>query len=178
MKYASKNFMDRVKICNWTNVTTTEQHEHDYSMSVCGVGEQCPALATARTGFHVRGDTVSANRLFDTLLSGTVPIFTLPGQFTSHQSFIDWDKLSYYLPMGKAGAKNKTHFQQQLDVIVGDQQQLEQKTQVVVKNRDLFDWETLVPFDTYMYMFQAQLWPETRVNHSKYSALILPPPIN
>jgi len=165
-------FLDRRNICDWINGTNTS--EKKYSMSVCGRGKQCPTLSNARAGFHVRGDTWTANRLFDTLLSGTVPIFTREEQFSSHQSFIDWNMLAHFIQMGENGS-NRTLFLQQLNSIVGDKKQLEAKTQVILENRDLFDWNTLVPFDIYMYMFQAHIWPHTRVNRSNYSVLILPP---
>ena len=53
---------DRRNVCKWASGR--------YSMDICGEGSQCPALGQARLGFHVRGDSISANRLFDTLLSG------------------------------------------------------------------------------------------------------------
>lgn len=168
------NFQDRRNICNWTD---TADFKSKYSMGVCGHRNQCPSLSNARAGFHVRGDTFSANRLFDTLLSGTVPIFTLDEHFSSHHSFIDWKKLVYFIRLGEGGS-NETSFRRQIDVILSGEKKLEEKTRDVVANRDLFDWDTLVPFDAYMYMFQAHLWPETRVNSSKYSGIILPPQKN
>ncbi len=70
---------------------------------------------------------------------------------------------------------NQTLFHMELDSILEDVELLKKKTQLVLDNRDLFDWNTIIPFDTYMYMFQAHIYPETRVNSSKYSALIMPP---
>ncbi len=90
----NKLLQDRRNICTWLQHSNfTSKH----SMEVCGKGEQCPALSNARVGFHPRGDSYSASRLFHTLLSGTVPIFTLEEQLTSHQSFIDWMKLGFFL---------------------------------------------------------------------------------
>lgn len=164
------NFKDRRNICKWSR---SDKFTSKFSMSVCGKGVQCPALSKSRLGFHVQGDTISANRLFDTILSGTVPIFTKEKQFTAHRRFINWDLISYYLPMGDN--TTETSFLQALGDIIGDAPGIEYKTQKVLENRDLFDWDTLIPFDTYMYMVQAHLWPDTRVAESKYSALILPP---
>jgi hypothetical protein len=82
---------DRHNICLWiqeeqpnssaaTNITTNDTDPtrapflHNYSKAVCGRGSQCPNLAQAKYGFHVRGDKLGSNRLADTLLSGTVPI--------------------------------------------------------------------------------------------------------
>jgi hypothetical protein len=166
------NFQDRRNICKWSNSSTFKSK---HSMGVCGKGAQCPTLSKARLGFHVQGDTISANRLFDTILSGTVPIFTQKAQYTAHQSFIDWDVLSYFVPLGVNASD--ISFMQSLDVILGDMQGIEKKAQNVLDNRDLFDWDTLVPFDAYMYMIEAHLWPEMRVHSSKYSALILPAPL-
>ena len=168
------NFQDRRNICEWTNST---EFKSKHSIDVCGKGDQCPALSNARLGFHPRGDTRSANRLFDILLSGTVPIFTLDLQFTAHQNFIDWNKLVYFIRMGEG--TNEASFYHKLDVILNDKKKIEKKTTNVIDNQDLFDWNTPVPFDTYMYMYQAHLWPDTRlpVDRSKYSALIMPPPL-
>jgi hypothetical protein len=73
-----KRFRSRQHICNWMgggssiNITT-EHRATNYSMPVCGPGQQCPTLSNSRFGFHVRGDSYGANRLADTLLSNTVP---------------------------------------------------------------------------------------------------------
>ena len=68
---------------------------------LCGKGVQRPALSNVRLGFHVRGDWISANRLFDTIQSGTVPMFTRKAQYYSaQQRFIDWEPLSLFIPMG------------------------------------------------------------------------------
>ncbi len=163
-------FQDRRNICKWAQNTNFTSK---YSMSVCGRGVQCPALSEARMGFHTRGDSFSASRLFHLLLSGTVPIFTLEEQLGAHQSFIDWMKLSYFIQLGADA--NETSFLHQLDAITDDKGLMEEKTKLIFENRDLFDWTTLVPFDTYMYMFQSHIYPETRASYSKYSALILPP---
>ncbi len=174
VKKTNAFFQDRRNICTWVNHSNfTLKH----SMSVCGTGAQCPTLSNARLGYHVRGDSFSASRLFDTLLSGTVPIMTLDEHYHAHQSFIDWEKLSYFIPLGEDGVKNATSFLQKMDEILEDRNAIEEKTKVVLDNRDLFDWRTLIPFDSYMYMFQAHIYPETRVNHCKYNALKLPPPV-
>jgi Exostosin family len=156
-------FQSRRDICRWVKGT-------NYSMPICGAGQQCPALAEARFGFHVRGDTYGANRLLDTLLSGTVPIFTHQEQYDLMPEWIDWSQLSYFAPV-----TNKTTFLSSLHTILEDKEVSARKLKNVVKNSDLFDWETPIPFDTYMYMLQAHLWPELRRNESRYSALVLPP---
>ena len=170
-------FQDRRDICDWTQ---SQNFTLKYSMSVCGKGTQCPALSYSRTGFHVRGDSYGASSLFHTLLSGTVPIFTHKEQYDAHQSFIDWNKLSFFLGFGNkedGSAQNETSFLYELDNVLGNREVIEEKTKMIVENRDLFDWSTIHPFDKYMYMFQAHIYPETRISQSKYSALISPPPI-
>ena len=71
--------------------------------------------------------------------------------------------------------RNQTSFLHQLDEILVNKEDIEEKTKLVLDNRDIFDWFTIHPFDIYMYMFQSHIYPDTRVGHSKYSALILPP---
>jgi len=164
-----KKFEDRRKICKWTR---NDVFQKKYSVSVCGNGAQCPFLAQSRVGFHPRGDTFSANRLIDTILTGTIPIFTLKEQYFSHQNFIDWDMLGYFIGMGESGADQHS-FTNQLSFILDDKTLLQRKTEIVLENRDLFDWDTITPFDTYMYKFQTKIWPETKVNSTMYSALIL-----
>jgi len=47
-------------------------------------------------------------------LRGTVPIFTHKEQYDAHQSFIDWNKLSFFLGFGNkedGSAQNETSFQ-------------------------------------------------------------------
>ena len=157
---------DRRNVCKWASGR--------YSMDICGEGSQCPALGQARLGFHVRGDSISANRLFDTLLSGTVPIFTQKDQYSVHQPFIDWKRLSFFVPMGDS--INEVSFHEALSKILNNTELIRNKTRAVLENMDLFDFNTLIPFDTYAYMFQSRLYPSIpRKNNSKYSALILPP---
>jgi len=158
-----KLFQSRRDICEWLGL-----HEDLYSISHCGQGDQCPALSDARLGFHVRGDTMGASRLMDTLLSGTVPIFTLQEQYNVLPNWIDWDKISYFVDVS-----NKTVFLSSIDTILRDTPKYKQKLIAVLENRALFDWHTHVPFDAYMYMLQCHLWPELRRNVTgQYSALI------
>ena len=168
--YQGPAFQDRQQICKWMK----SGHWND-SMPVCGTGEQCPALSQARFGFHARGDTLGSNRLMDTLLSGTVPIFTLQGQYNILPDWIDWKKLSYF-----ADVSSQDAFLASVDAMAADEKAYQEKLKNVLDNRDLFDWRTGIPFDTYMYMLSVHLWPE-ELNKSKritspYSALILPTP--
>lgn len=157
-------FGSRQDLCDWISQDTS------YSMPVCGFGSQCPVLSQAKFGFHVRGDTFGANRLMDTILSGTVPIFTHRRQYEILPDWIDWKQLSYF-----ADLSNATIFLKMLNDIVADTQLYESKLQAVHANKKLFDYHSHVPFDTYIYMLQCKLWPELkRTQATKYSALILP----
>jgi hypothetical protein len=179
LKPKDKRFRSRQDICDWMgggasiNITNNE-HSHratNYSMPVCGPGQQCPTLSNSRFGFHVRGDSYGANRLADTLLSGTVPIFTMKEQYSTVPDWFDWDKLSYF-----ADVTNKSSFLASINSILADKEGYQMRLQNVLNDRDLFDWRTEAPFDTYMYMLQSHLFPElrTNTNATRYNSLILP----
>jgi hypothetical protein len=169
---SSRDFVSRRHICNWMWQRNTNSQQ-SYKMPICGPGKQCPALARSRFGFHVRGDTYGANRLMDTLLSHTVPIFTMKQQYRILPEWIDWRKVSYF-----ASVANEKAFLSDIETIVSDEPLYQAKHKNVVANVDLFDWTTLVPFDTYLYMLSYKLWPELvgkRGNvTSRYNALKLP----
>jgi hypothetical protein len=160
-------FKDRENICKWL----VKQKSH-IRMPVCGKGSQCPALSQSKYGFHVRGDTLGANRLFDNVLSNTVPVFTSPKQYSVEPPWIDWPQLSEIV-----NVSTKETLIADLDRILNDTEGYERKLAAINQHRHLFDWKNgLYPFDTYMYMFQAQLFPETKrpKSQSPYPALILP----
>jgi hypothetical protein len=173
-----KRFRSRQHICDWMgggasiNVTTSNEHQRratKYSMPVCGPGQQCPTLSNSRFGFHVRGDSYGANRLADTLLSGTVPIFTMKEQYTTVPEWFDWDKISYF-----ADVTNQTSFLASINSILADKKGYERRLQNILNDRDLFDWRTEAPFDTYMYMLQSHLFPELNTVSTRHNSLILP----
>ena len=125
----------RRNTCNWMS-------QANYSCSVCGKGDQCPHLSNALLGFHLRGDAWSSNRLFDTLLSGTVPVFTNEHQYGSQPQWYDWDRISYFV-----NVQNKTNFIHSTKEILKNKTDIMVKTKNVLDNKDLFDWQTIVPFD-------------------------------
>jgi len=57
---------------------------------------------------------------------------------------------------------NETTFETQLRSILSDSRTYQKKLDLLLRSRHYFDWKTLYPFDTYMYMFQSELYPETR----------------
>ena len=130
-----KRYDDRRNTCNWMS-------QANYSYSVCGKGDQCPHLSNALLGFHLRGDSWSSNRLFDTLLSGTVPVFTNEHQYGSQPQWYDWDRISYFV-----NVQNKTNFIHSTKEILKNKTDIMVKTKNVLDNKDLFDWQTIVPFD-------------------------------
>mmetsp|Transcript_20822 Transcript_20822/g.51115 ORF Transcript_20822/g.51115 Transcript_20822/m.51115 type:complete len:397 (+) Transcript_20822:209-1399(+) len=179
-----KDFADRKKICRWLKNATS------IKTSVCGRGSRCPALAQSKFGFHAPGDTWGSQRLMDIILSGSVPLFTHTEQYKIQGAWIDWDQLSYYLPVHNDSIESRlkltTHslepyatkeiFLQRLEAIIKDTEGYERRHKAVLEHIPLFDYATLYPFDTFMYMVQADVYPETRHRKSQWSALILPPP--
>ncbi|KAL3936609.1 MAG: hypothetical protein SGBAC_008113, partial [Bacillariaceae sp.] len=160
--------------------------------SFCGKGERCPALADAKFGFHVSGDTFGSQRLMDVLVSGTVPIFSHLDQYTIQGDWIDWDQLSYYIPLHNdttaysedpvtrfSMTENSVEavFNGRLQRVLDDEEGYRKRHDAVIDHMEFFDMTTIYPFDTYMYLFQAELYPETRHSQSRWSALRLPPPL-
>eukprot|EP00980_Cylindrotheca_fusiformis_P022674 scaffold9548_cov108-Cylindrotheca_fusiformis.AAC.6 len=179
-------FKDRRNICSWLSSNSSTA-----KVSVCGQGDRCPALAQSKFGLHAPGDTWGSQRPMDTILSGTVPIFTHVNQYEILGPWIDWTQLSYYLPVHNDTIVNRLVltkysikpyatqdvFLRRLQTILEDEEGYKRKHQAVLDHRPLFDYTTLYPFDTYMYLLQAELYPETRRRSSRWSALILPPPL-
>ena len=170
LKPKDDRFLDRERICQWLQQPSNKSDD-SFKVSVCGSGSQCPALAQSKLGFHVRGDTFGSQRLMDTILSGTVPIFTRREQRQVQPPWIDWDQLSYFVDMENA---TKNLFQTRIRQILNDEMLYDEKLKAVIAHQQLFDWKTLFPFDTYMYMLQAHLYPETKVSTSTWRALKLP----
>ena len=166
LKPKLKTFQDRQHVCDWIHHGLLNS-----TMAICGGGDQCPILAQSKFGFHVRGDTFGSSRLMDILLSGTVPIFTRRQQYTVLPAWIDWDQLSYFV-----NVSDKEPFLSSLQGILQDRDGYQRRYDAVLTHQPLFDWETLYPFDTYMYMLQHDLYSTatTLGNHRRFSALRLP----
>lgn len=173
-------FRHRQNLCSWLNRSSSIS-------SYCGKGDRCPALAHAKLGFHVVGDTLGSQRLMDTILCGTVPVFTNLDQFKVQGTWIDWKQLSYYLPLNhkpeqrkskKSAAQAKAieqEFISGLEAILNDHEGYQRRLKTVLDHIPFFDLSTLYPFDTFMYLMQANIYPETRQSQSRWSAMILPP---
>ena len=183
IKTENVKFQDRINICRWIRNATSANifpGNHTIRMAQCGPGMQCPALARAKYGFHTRGDTFGSQRPIDTILSGTVPIFTRREQYDILPSWLDWRKLSVLLPLNDINGQRQ--FLKRLGDILQDTEGYNNRLHAVLQHRDLLDWNTLYPFDIYMYSLQAELYPETRhktdILGHVFPALNLPPPVS
>lgn len=140
-------FEGRRNICTWLdNTTGTGRYNSESSVSLCGEGAQCPALASARFGFHVRGDTFGSSRAIDTILSGTVPIFTAPEQYEILPPYVPWKDMSVLVDISgpakfAASLKRITPFYKKLKKAVDE-------------HAPLVNWDLPVPFEGYMKLFQ------------------------
>lgn len=150
LKTDEARFVERLKLCD-----ILKRHRASFRVKTCGLGKQCPALAQAKFGFHVRGDTPGSNRLMDTILSGTVPIFTDVKQLDVLPSFIDWGKLSYFADLNTG----ERAIRETLQTFVQDEEEYEEKHEAVLRNAKLFDFSTEIPFELYMYHFSLLIYP-------------------
>lgn len=177
-------FHSRQLICDWLAKRSPG------IQSVCGKGKRCPTLTQTKFGFHVAGDTFGSQRLMDLIMCGAVPIFTDASQYAILGDWIDWDQLSYFLPVYDSSTTNnntglplddtalEVNFMKRFEAILNDKLGYEQRRRAVVQHIPFFDYNTIHPFDTFMYLFQARVYPETRRTKSKWPALILPPVVN
>ena len=155
---------ERGEICGFLGNDTS------YTSEVCGYGGQCPALARARLGIHPRGDTYASNRLEDTILSGTVPVFTHCDQLNVSPPWHNFSKMAYFWDF----LDDNPDFVD-INAIMQDTKGYEERLQALLRNQELFDWETTSPFDQYMYHWSRRLFPDElgdRVVESPYSALL------
>ena len=82
--------------------------------------------------------------------------------------WIDWDKLSYIVDLS-----NQTVFTEMMTRILADEEGYQERWRNVLLNKDLFDFEAGGVFDTYMYFLQAEIYPTTRKNQTRFTALKL-----
>lgn len=148
MHEEKRAFQSRRDVCSWLNETV--EQDQGVSFQTCGPGEQCPAVAIARFGFHIRGDTFGSNRLIDLMLSGTVPVFTAERQYEILPPYIPWRNLSRL-----ADASNREEFAASLKRIGRmHDDEYDRLHEEVLKWRPYVDWETGLPFEQYMKLFQ------------------------
>ena len=120
---------------------------------------QCEALAGAKFGFHVEGDTLGANRVMDLLLSDIVPLFTDPRQYDilPFQDQIPWKLLSDEISM----EKGEDDFIRHLGQVVENKGAFDEKLRLIRKVKKLAAWSkgNDSPFELYMSTFYHLLRP-------------------
>jgi hypothetical protein len=137
-----------------------------WKYSVFGHGEKCPSLSQALVGMHFPGDSPSASRLVETILSGTVPVFTTREQYEAIPNWIDWSQISFF-----ADIRNTTLFDLNMNVILSNKTNIMSKTAKLVKNRALFDWNTTFPFDLYMLQVQKMIYFNSTIPPNAFDIL-------
>lgn len=137
-KSQKRAFQSRADVCEWLGP--------DRRVSKCGPGDQCPALAQARYGFHVRGDTWGSNRLMDTIMSRSVPIFTAQEQYDILPTFYPWRNVSYFVDVS-----NKESFTKGIeDLLNRPESEYEEKLRLIEENMHLLNHTQQFQFDGHM----------------------------
>jgi hypothetical protein len=138
-------FQSRADVCEWLG--------SDHRVSKCGPGDQCPALAQARYGFHVRGDTWGSNRLMDTIMSRSVPIFTAPEQYDILPKFYPWKDVSY-----SVNVSNRESFTKDIEDLLGrPESEYQEKLRLIEENMHLLNHSQRFQFDGHMAELARQL---------------------
>lgn len=137
-------FRARRDICSWLH--DLSEHNTSYSFSSCGEGEQCPALALAKFGFHVRGDTWGSQRPVDAILSGTVPMFTDEKQYEIVPPWLPWRNVSVLIDIS-----DEAHFEASLRESLPRYEAVKAAMDAWASS---VDWEVGGPFEPFMGAFQ------------------------
>jgi hypothetical protein len=144
LKEERQAFQTRRDICQWLK-------QGSFSTGVCGQGTQCPSLGQSKYGFHARGDTWSSQRLMDTLISGTVPLFTSEEQYKILPDFIPWRDLSYLINVSSYQA-----FSNDLrDILRRPESEYQDKLRRIAQYRDVLDYTKKGPLELYMAKFAS-----------------------
>lgn len=154
-KWKLGHFRTRRNICKWIkdDETTNSTKPSKYSVSLCGQGDQCPALAKARYGFHVRGDTWGSQRPMDSLLSRTIPLFTDKRQYSVLPPIVPWEKLSYLV-----NATTRQSLHKSLDTILArPESEYREKQRLLEEYLPILDHKQVYQFDAYMTEFAKHL---------------------
>jgi hypothetical protein len=142
-----RDFQSRADLCDWLPGVAGGTIRH------CGPGEQCPALAQARYGFHVRGDTWGSNRLMDTIMTRTVPIFTSEEQYKILPPFYPWREVSYLIEV-----KDRVTFQQEVKKLLDrPQHEYEEKLRKIDQYMYLLNHKMPYQFDGHMAQLADRL---------------------
>jgi hypothetical protein len=147
-------FQSRKDICDWLR---SNPNKRNFTVGVCGRGKQCPSLANARYGFHVRGDTWGSNRLMDTLMSYTIPLFTNEEQYKILPSFYPWKDVSYLV-----NVTNKRSFLASIDDILSrPQTEYLDKIRLIKENMHKLQHKRPYQFDLHMAELARKLKLQT-----------------
>lgn len=114
--------------------------------------EFCPNIGYGKYGFHVKGDSFGSSRLIDLILNGVVPIFTEQEQYNILPSWLPFKWISFY-----ADVTSQHAFMVSLQEIIVDDSNYEMKRNAILKFKNVFDYETIVPFNMYMYHFAKEI---------------------
>jgi Exostosin family len=145
--YRKELFRARGYVCKWL------QQETIASIHTCGGGSQCPALGAARYGFHVRGDTWGSNRLMDTIMSRTIPIFTNEIQYDILPPFYPWRRVSYIVDVS-----NRDTFKDAIHRIMErPESDYAEKLKIIDQNMHLLNHTQPYMFDRFMAEFAKEL---------------------
>jgi len=112
----------------------------------------CPFIAYGKYGFHVKGDTFGSGRVIDLLLNGVIPIFTEKEQYDILPYWIPFKSLSYFVPI-----HSESLFLNSIKEILENEKKYKKIYRASLEFQELFDYETGVPFDMYMYHFAKHI---------------------
>jgi len=124
----------------------------------------CNNIGFGKYGFHVKGDSLGSSRVIDMILNGVVPIFTEQEQYDVLPYWIPFKWLSFF-----ADAESKSLFFDSLkDIVTDEQNKYQIKHDAISEAPELFDYETGVPFDMYMYHFAKEIKENLNTTRSIY----------
>lgn len=138
MKPSREKFRVRRKACAWLKEQTR------LSVGECGERQShCPTLSRSRLGLHMRGDTFGSNRLMDTFLSETIPVFTHRTQYSILPPFFPWRTMG-----ALADTSTRDRFLRSLVAIQGRVHEIDARNAST-----LLDWSLPHLFERYMEAF-------------------------
>jgi hypothetical protein len=145
--YRKELFRARGRVCTWLRQETTA------TVHTCGGGSQCPALGAARYGLHVRGDTWGSNRLMDTIMSRTIPVFTNEIQFDILPPFFPWRNVSYIVNVSNRDAFKDAIYH----IMARPVSDYDAKLKIIDENMHLLEHARPYMFDRFMAEFAREL---------------------
>jgi len=146
--------IERQNIRDWIEIQTQKEHEGSLRNLIGGDHiDFCSNIGHGKYGFHVKGDSFGSSRLIDLLLNGVVPIFTDQKQYSILPHWIPFKQLSYF-----ADVKSEMSFMNSIrKIIANEDDECKIKHDAILQFQELFDHETGVPFDMYMYHFAKKI---------------------